>query len=83
MSTPGIKERAAEELGALRPWARKGGGKERKAGGVIREEKALLSSPLIIFDDRGEKKFILITQRLQYPFPPSPLLTAFQARSSN
>ena len=46
----------AEEQEALRPWARKGGDKKRKTGGVLREkEKLFLSSN--IFDGGARKKF--------------------------
>jgi len=47
----------AEEHKALRPWARKGGDKKRKTGGV-RMEKEGLSLSSVIFDGRSRKKFI-------------------------
>ena len=46
----------AEEREALRPWARKGGDKKRKTGGVRREEELFFSS--VIFDGCRRKKFI-------------------------
>ncbi|MBI3304684.1 MAG: hypothetical protein HYZ72_21685 [Deltaproteobacteria bacterium] len=46
----------AEERGALRPGARKGGDKKRKTGGILREKEALFLSP-IIFDGCNRKKF--------------------------
>jgi hypothetical protein len=47
----------AEEQEALRPWARKGGDKKRKTGGVLREKEELFLSS-VIFDGGGGKKFI-------------------------
>jgi len=48
----------AEEQGALRPWARKGGDKKRKTGGVLREKEELFFSS-IKFDGGAKKKFIV------------------------
>jgi hypothetical protein len=36
----------AEEQKALRPWARKGGDKKRKTGGVLREKEELFFSSI-------------------------------------
>jgi hypothetical protein len=47
----------AEEQGALRPWARKGGDKKRKTGGVLREKEELFFSS-IRFDGSEKRKFI-------------------------
>jgi hypothetical protein len=47
----------AEEQEALRPWARKGGDKKRKTGGVLREKEELFLSS-ISFDGGDKKKFI-------------------------
>jgi hypothetical protein len=47
----------AEERGALRPWARKGGDKKRKTGGVLREKEELFLSS-VTFDGGDKKKFI-------------------------
>ena len=46
----------AEEQGALRPWARKGGDKKRKTGGVLREKEELFFSSNM-FDGGTRKKF--------------------------
>ena len=41
------REEVAEEQEALRPWARKGGDKKRKTGGVRREKEGLFFSSAI------------------------------------
>jgi len=46
----------AEEQEALRPWARKGGDKKGKTGGVLREKEELFF-PSIKFDGGATKKF--------------------------
>ena len=47
----------AEEQEALRPWARKGGDKKGKTGGVLREKEELFF-PSSKFDGSAKEKFI-------------------------